>query len=114
MKIGSFQPLALKKEILSVRKKGFTIKENLLSIKFLKKTENKVAFIIKKKIGIAVERNKIKNQIRSIIRATQLFNENCIHCMIKIHDDSIKKTPFQNIRQEVELMFLKCYKKIKG
>lgn len=73
MKVGLFQPLKSKTELFEIKKFGKLIKHDILQIKYLKKKENKLAFVISKKIGNAIVRNRIKRRVRNILKD---FNTN--------------------------------------
>lgn len=105
MKIGTFQPLALKKELIHTSKTGTLIKANAFHIKFIPAEENKLAFIIKKKLGSAVARNKIKRRFREIIRNLAPTDKN-IHCLIIAKNEAFNYT-FDKLKNETNKIFLK-------
>ena len=111
MKIGNFQPLRLKKEIYKTKFSNHSIKSKIFNLKFIKSEENKVAFIIKKKIANAVKRNKIKRRIRSVLSLIKNNSEIKIN-LIFIVKQEILEANFQQIKDNIENCCKKCYELI--
>ncbi len=99
------------KSILSGKKlsnKYLTIFFRRLSNKDNKKLN--ISFITKKKIGNAVNRNKIKRRLRNIMNeATKKININFNYCYLLIARSSILKDSYENIKETL----LSEFKKIK-
>ena len=69
-----------------------------LSDKYNKKFN--ISFVTKKKIGNAVNRNKIKRRLRNIMNdATKKININFNYCYILIARSSILKDSYENIKE---------------
>ena len=89
------------KSILSGKKlsnKYLTIFFRRLSNKDNKKLN--ISFITKKKIGNAVNRNKIKRRLRNIMNeATKKININFNYCYLLIARSSILKDSYENIKE---------------
>ena len=59
-----------------------------------------ISFVTKKKIGNAVNRNKIKRRLRNIMNdATKKININFNYCYILIARSSILKDSYENIKE---------------
>jgi len=112
MKIGSFNPLRLKKEIFTTKTSNLLIKSKIFNLKFIKSDENKIAFIIKKKIGNAVKRNNIKRRIRSLLAKLISPSGKKIY-LIFIIKHEINSCCFQEIKTYMENSVKKCYELIK-
>ena len=89
------------KSILSGKK----ISNKYLTI-FFKKLSNKnndklnISFVVKKKIGNAVKRNKIKRRLRNIMNdATKKLDLNLKYCYLLIAKISILNEPYENIKR---------------
>ena len=97
------------KKILSGKKlsnKYSTIFFRKLSDKDNKKLN--ISFITKKKIGNAVNRNKIKRRLRNIMNdATKKININFNYCYILIARSSILKDSYENIKETLFSEFKK-------
>tara|TARA_Y100000590_G_scaffold452208_1_gene594894 strand:- start:283 stop:624 length:342 start_codon:yes stop_codon:yes gene_type:complete len=89
------------KSILSGKKlsnKYLTIFFRKLSNKDNKKLN--ISFVTKKKIGNAVNRNKIKRRLRNIMNeATKKININLNYCYLLIARSSILNDSYENIKQ---------------
>ncbi len=111
MKIGNFESLYLKKEIVSVNKYGIQIKEKYLNLKYLQNNKKKscIAFSIKKKIGIAVIRNKIKRRIKAVLHEIS-FDKNNYNIVI-IAKPGILEYSFIEIKNEVLKLCAKIHNK---
>ena len=89
------------KSILSGKK----ISNKYLTI-FFKKLSNKnndklnISFVVKKKIGNAVKRNKIKRRLRNIMNdAIKKININLEYCYLVIAKISVLSDPYEKIKQ---------------
>lgn len=109
MKINHFESLKLKKEIIKLNINGSFYKSYSFHIKFMKNEENKIIFIVKKKLGNAPKRNKIKRQLRAMIANSKYFFEKKIHIMILIKH-TFDTTKFHLIQKELN----KCLKEIEN
>ena len=84
---------------------GKKISNKYLTIFFKKlsdKNNNKLnmSFIVKKKIGNAVKRNKIKRRLRNIMNdAIKKINLNLKYCYLLIAKISVLNEPYENIKQ---------------
>ena len=84
---------------------GKRITNKYLTIFFKKlsdKNNNKlnISFVIKKKIGNAVLRNKIKRRLRNIMNeANKTLNIDLNYCYLLIAKSSVLKDPYENIKQ---------------
>ena len=94
---------------------GKKISNKYLTI-FFKKLSDKnnkklnISFIIKKKIGNAVNRNKIKRRLRNIMNdAAKKINLNLKYCYLIIAKISVLNDPYENIKQTL----FSDFKKIK-
>ena len=59
-----------------------------------------ISFVTKKKIGNAVNRNKIKRRLRNIMNdAIKKININLNYCYLLIARTSILNDPYENIKQ---------------
>jgi len=94
---------------------GKKISNKYLTI-FFKKLSDKnnnnlnISIIIKKKIGNAVKRNKIKRRLRNIMTdANKKLNLNLKYCYLLIAKNSIIKEPYEQIKQTL----FNDFKKIK-
>ena len=103
MKVGKFGPLFLRNELINTNRHGILLRKNAIMIKFLKSTENKCAFIVRKKFGNAPQRNKFKRQIREILRKTNLFDEKKIYCLIIAKNQALHYH-FNELKNEMETM----------
>tara|TARA_B100001996_G_C18345641_1_gene471926 strand:+ start:193 stop:534 length:342 start_codon:yes stop_codon:yes gene_type:complete len=89
------------KSILSGKK----ISNKYLTIFFKKLTDknsNKlnISIITKKKIGNAVNRNKIKRRLKNImIESTKKLNLNLSYCYLMIARKSVLTDPYENIKK---------------
>ena len=94
---------------------GKKISNKYLTIFFKKlsdKNNNKlnISFVVKKKIGNAVKRNKIKRRLRNIMNdANKKLNLNLKYCYLLIARSSVIKDPYENIKQTL----FNDFKKIK-
>jgi len=84
---------------------GKKISNKYLTI-FFKKLSDKnykklnISFVIKKKIGNAVKRNKIKRRLRNIMNdATKKIDLNLKYCYLLIAKISVLNEPYENIKQ---------------
>ena len=67
-----------------------------------------ISFVTKKKIGNAVNRNKIKRRLRNIMNdATKKININLNYCYLLIARTSILNDPYENIKQTLFAEFEK-------
>lgn len=111
MKTGPFVPLALRKELLFINKNGIILKSNALAIKYLPASENKLAFIVRKKLGNSVRRNLVKRRFRSIITTLhkgQNDIEKNIHCLMIAKPEAFNYS-FSRLENETKKIFLKIY-----
>ena len=81
---------------------------------FFRKLPNKdnkklnISFVTKKKIGNAVNRNKIKRRLRNIMNdAIKKININLNYCYLLIARTSILNDPYENIKQTLFAEFEK-------
>ena len=94
---------------------GKKISNKYLTIFFKKlsdKNNNKlnISFIVKKKIGNAVKRNKIKRRLRNIMNdANKKLNINLKYCYLLIAKSSVIKEPYEEIKKTL----FSDFKKIK-
>tara|TARA_B100000686_G_scaffold197069_1_gene203922 strand:+ start:351 stop:692 length:342 start_codon:yes stop_codon:yes gene_type:complete len=59
-----------------------------------------ISFVTKKKIGNAVNRNKIKRRLRNIMNdSIKKININLNYCYLLIAKNSILNNPYENIKQ---------------
>ena len=59
-----------------------------------------ISFVTKKKIGNAVNRNKIKRRLRNIMNdSIKKININLNYCYLLIARNSILNNPYENIKQ---------------
>ena len=59
-----------------------------------------ISFVIKKKIGNAVLRNKIKRRLRNIMNeANKTLNIDLNYCYLLIAKSSVLKDPYENIKK---------------
>ena len=79
---------------------------NKYSTIFFKKLPNKekdilnISFVVKKKVGNSVARNKIKRRLRNIMNdATKKININLKYCYLLIAKISVLNEPYENIKQ---------------
>ena len=84
---------------------GKKISNKYLTI-FFKKLSNKdykklnISFVMKKKIGNAVKRNKIKRRLRNIMNdAAKKIDLNLKFCYLLIAKISVLDEPYENIKQ---------------
>ena len=89
---------------------------NPYSLIFFKKISSKsnkllnVSFVAKKKIGNAVQRNKIKRRLRNIMNeAVKSININLNYCYLLIARRSVSRDPYDKIK----IATLEDFKKIK-
>ena len=101
---GKFNSLRLKKDFTHLSKNGKFIYGNNFSIKFQASNENKVAFSVRKKLGKAPLRNKIKRRIREVIRKLDIKKN--ISCMIIVKEQAMKLS-FLEIFEEITKTFKK-------
>ena len=113
----------MKTKILSLSKNkdfksiltGKKVSNKYLSIFFkeLSDKSNKklnISFIVKKKIGNAVIRNKIKRRLKNIMNdASKKININLKYCYLLIAKISVLNDPYENIKQTL----FSDFKKIK-
>ena len=67
-----------------------------------------ISFVTKKKIGNAVNRNKIKRRLRNIMNdAIKKININLNYCYLLIARTSILNDPYENIKQTLFAEFEK-------
>ena len=67
-----------------------------------------ISFVTKKKIGNAVNRNKIKRRLRNIMNdAIKKININLNYCYLLIARTSILNDPYENIKQTLFTEFKK-------
>ena len=92
---------------------GKKISNKYLTI-FFKKLSDKnnnnlnISIIIKKKIGNAVKRNKIKRRLRNIMNdAIKNININLKYCYLLIAKVSVLNDPYENIKQTLHADFEK-------
>ena len=92
---------------------GKKISNKYLTI-FFKKISNKdnkklnISFVIKKKIGNAVNRNKIKRRLRNIMNdATKKIDINLKYCYLLIAKISVLNGSYENIKQTLFVDFRK-------
>ena len=84
---------------------GKKISNKYLTIFFKKlsdKNNNKlnISFVVKKKIGNAVKRNKIKRRLRNIMNdATKKLDINLKYCYLLIAKISVLNEPYENIKR---------------
>lgn len=107
MKCGTFQPLCLRKELMSVHKRGLFEHAESFSIKFLKSSQNKIAFIVRKKMGNAAERNLVKRRFREIMRKLPECDIH-IHCLIIAKQEAFGY-PFDKLELETRNAFAKIF-----
>ena len=94
---------------------GKKISNKYLTIFFKKlsdKNNNKlnISFVVKKKIGNAVKRNKIKRRLRNIMNdASKNINLNLNYCYLLIARSSVTKDPYEEVKQAL----FNDFKKIK-
>ena len=111
----------MKSKIISLSKKedfksilsGKKLSNKYLTI-FFRKLFNKdnkklnISFITKKKIGNAVNRNKIKRRLRNIMNdATKKININLNYCYLLIARSPILNDSYENIKQTLFTEFEK-------
>ena len=84
---------------------GNKISNKYLTI-FFKKLSDKdcrklnISFVIKKKIGNAVKRNKVKRKLRQIMNdATKKIDLNLKYCYLLIAKISVLNEPYENIKE---------------
>ena len=84
---------------------GKKISNRYLTI-FFKKLSDKdytklnISFVIKKKIGNAVKRNKVKRRLRQIMNdATKKIDLNLKYCYLLIAKISVLNEPYENIKE---------------
>ena len=92
---------------------GKKISNKYLTI-FFKKISDKdnkklnISFVIKKKIGNAVNRNKIKRRLRNIMNdATKKIDINLKYCYLLIAKISVLNGSYENIKQTLFVDFRK-------
>ncbi len=107
MKCGSFSPLALRSELIATHKRGTIIHSETFSVKFLPSSKNKMAFIIRKKVGNSPERNLIKRRFREIIRNIPTGNTH-IQCLIIAKRDTLSY-PFNKLDHDTKRVFCKIF-----
>ena len=111
----------MKTRILSISKnedfksllRGKKITNKYLTI-FFKKLSDKnnkklnISFVVKKKIGNAVKRNKIKRRLRNIMNdANKKLNLNLKYCYLLIAKSLIIKDPYEDIKETLFTDFKK-------
>ena len=106
MQIGNFVSLALRKEIKGAHKNGKTLKTDGLALKYLYAPgdANKIAFIVRKKLGNSPARNKFKRQVREIVAHYQTNTP--IHVLIIAKPEAFGY-PFDRLKNEIEQAFSK-------
>jgi len=133
MKFGHFSALCLKKEIGILNKIGSFLKSNAFAFKFttsqkvaktiLKNSKNllnsaiyagnsdcnKVAFIVRKKLGNAPARNKIKRKLREILAKIE---PNQPISMLIIAKPEAFLYPFDRLENEIRFMLAKIQKNL--
>ena len=111
-----FKSLKRSKEFLKILKKK-KINTKYFTIYFDKNSSNSnkflnISFVIKKNVGNAVTRNKIKRKLKSAVqkisKEKQLIDLNCTYVMFG--KNNVYKDKFVNVLKEVSEIF----KKIKG
>lgn len=110
MKFGAFQSLAAKKEISFLNSRGVFLKSKSFNAKIIEEAQNKALFIIRKKIGNAPIRNKIKRQLRAILAIQNNLLPKQIHIMIIVKNEFLSST-FLQTKNEVEHMLNQVHKK---
>tara|TARA_Y100000741_G_scaffold3066_1_gene2585 strand:- start:92 stop:433 length:342 start_codon:yes stop_codon:yes gene_type:complete len=92
---------------------GKKISNKYLTI-FFKKLSDKnngklnISFVVKKKIGNAVKRNKIKRRLRNIMNdANKKLNLNLKYCYLLIAKSLITKDPYEDIKETLFTDFKK-------
>lgn len=120
MRCGNFSPLALRKELLDVHKNGAIMYSQLFSVKFKLGKQNKMAFIVRKKLGKAHERNLVKRRFREIIKLidTRITprdenNEanNGVYCIIIAKQEAFGY-PFTKLDHETNKVFTKIFNQL--
>jgi ribonuclease P protein component len=98
--------LKKQREFDEIFKKGKGLREESLFLKIIEKEPTKIGIVVSKKISKkAVERNKIKRQIREIARK-QNFKKG--FQMIIITYPSIKEKSFEDIENQLINLFKKA------
>lgn len=111
MRCGMFVPLALRSELIAIKKFGELIHTQSFIIKYIKieQKECKLAFSVRKKIGNAVIRNLIKRRLRESLRHLVMDKKNGINCLI-IAKQEILSYPFEKLDYEINKAFSKIFK----
>jgi ribonuclease P protein component len=104
---GKFNSLRLKKDFNNLSKNGKFIYGNSFSIKYQNSSESKIAFSVRKKLGKAPLRNKIKRRIREVVRNFDIKKN--ISCMIIVKEQAMQLS-FLEICDEIT----KAFKKIEN
>jgi len=98
-----------KKEFREILDKGQKISSNFF-LTYIKKTEEtnslKAGFIITKKIGNAVTRNRIRRKIKEALRVTEFESDTGISMIFIIRKAVIEKD-YLNIREELDKVLRK-------
>lgn len=68
MKIGLLETITMKKHFLEIRKSGRYLNLAPFCYKYVPSEKSRVGFVIKKGLGNAVVRNKIKRRLKEAIR----------------------------------------------
>jgi ribonuclease P protein component len=102
--------LKKKKDIERVLKKGRGFKENLLFLKIINNNlkESRFAFMVSKKVSKkAVLRNKIKRQLRELVRLNLKNIKKGFDAVLMI-SPNFQKTDFNNLKNLLEKIFKKA------
>ena len=109
MIIGSFNPISSKKNLNEIKKYGKIIRNDFFHLKYLKKNSNKIAFIISRKIGNAVVRNRIKRRVRNILNHYNTNDDKFnILFIVKQRFDELN---YKSLCELINATFDNCYEK---
>lgn len=96
----------MKKELNLVHKKGIFYKNDFFNVKYIYSNNSKFAFIVRKKIGSAPVRNKIKRRIREVLKDQKNIK---MHIIFFVKPEIIDIS-FIQLKEHIEKFISKCYK----
>lgn len=103
-------------EIKSLFEKARKIEQKEIIIYYRVESENTLSkfavAVPKRKIKKAVKRNRVKRQIRAIIRQGNFFLQKDIHLSFLVYYNSEVLLEYQTIKQQIEEGLLKILQKI--
>ena len=118
MRCGIFAPLALRRELIATNKRGIIVHSSVFSVKYLPAAENRMAFVVRKKLGKSHERNLVKRRLRESLKTLNKPDiesvapaNTAIHCVIIAKQEAFGY-PFNKLDHETKRVFEKIFNQL--